>query len=258
MNPATDPQARKEFWNSRAHLGLQAGTQDVIAKQLEVEAIAGQVSNGMNVLDIGCGNGITAIELARRHSVHVTGMDNAEKMVEAAQELSKKATLKGQTEFRVGDITQLPTDLKQYDIVYTERTLINLPDTAAQAKAIRNIAKLLIPGGRYLMCENSAEGLRRINEFRAQLGLKIIETPWHNCYIDDESMQQLSSPGLTLERVLDFSSTYYFLSRIVNAHLASLKGEEPKYDDPINALALKLPAMMDGLGQTKIWIWRSR
>jgi cyclopropane fatty-acyl-phospholipid synthase-like methyltransferase len=49
------------FWNSRAGLGQWAGSRDVIAKQLEVEAIATYVRDGMRVLEVGCGNGITAI-----------------------------------------------------------------------------------------------------------------------------------------------------------------------------------------------------
>lgn len=258
MKPISDPQARKAFWNSRAHLGLQAGTQDVIAKKLEIEAMAEHVKDGMTILDVGCGNGVTAIELARRYAVTVTGMDNAENMVTAAQEMAAKETLKGSVQFLVGDVTRLPTSLQKFDVVYTERTLINLSDTRTQQKAIGDIAQLLTTGGRYLMCENSRKGLRRINELRASIGLSEIQMPWHNCYIDDDAMQRLSLPSVVLECVVDFSSTYYFLSRVVNAALAAQRGEEPKYDDPINALALQLPALMEGLGQTKLWIWRAQ
>jgi ubiquinone/menaquinone biosynthesis C-methylase UbiE len=258
MAHVNDPQDRKEFWNSRAYLGLQAGTQDVTAKKLEIEAISAHVNDGMKVLDIGCGNGITAIELARRFDVTVTGIDNAEKMIAAAQELAAKETLKGKTSFRVGDVTQLPTDLGTFDVIYTERVLINLSDGQAQEKAIADITRLLAHDGHYLMCENSKQGLKKINKLRTLMGLQAIQSPWHNCYIDDDAMEKLSLHNCKLERVEDFSSTYYFLSRVVNAHLAALRGEEPKYDDPVNALALKLPPLIEGLGQTKLWIWHAR
>ena len=106
------------------------------------------------------------------------------------------------------------------------------------------------------MCESSADGLRRINALRARIGLAVIEKPWHNCYIDDAAVRKLRIPALTLEAVEDFSSTYYFLSRIVNASIARQKGQEPQYEDPINLLALELPPLVEGLGQTKVWLWR--
>jgi len=37
-------------------------------KELEVRAISGFVCDGMHVLDVGCGNGITAISLANNIS----------------------------------------------------------------------------------------------------------------------------------------------------------------------------------------------
>ena len=55
----------------------------------------------------------------------------------------------------------------------------------------------------------------------------------------------------------DYSSTYYFLSRVVNAAVAAEAGEDPDYDSFINRLALKLPPMGD-MGQGKIWLWRRK
>src|SRR5437016_4990652 len=94
----------RAFWNSRAGLGQWAGTRDVTAKQLEIEAIADYVRDGMRVLDFGCGNGITAIELARRFDVEVTGVDFAEQMVVAAAELAQGQELKGRVRFQVGNV----------------------------------------------------------------------------------------------------------------------------------------------------------
>ena len=71
------------FWNGRAELGQLAGTRDVIAKQLEVDAISTYVRDGMRILEVGCGNGITAIVLARRHKVEILGIDFAAEMIAA-------------------------------------------------------------------------------------------------------------------------------------------------------------------------------
>src|SRR5262249_15074769 len=136
-------QAIHAFWNSRAGLGLAAGTQDLIAKQLEIEAIASHVRDGMRVLDAGCGNGVTAMELARRFDVQVTGIDYAEQMIAVATELAAGQELRGAVRFAVGDVQDLSSFAPEFDLVYTERVLINLPDWPTQRQAIRNIGRLL-------------------------------------------------------------------------------------------------------------------
>ena len=73
------------FWNSRAVLGQAAGSNDVIAKQLEIETLASYVKDGDRILDFGCGNGVTALDFARRHQVDVLGIDYAEEMIDAAR-----------------------------------------------------------------------------------------------------------------------------------------------------------------------------
>lgn len=249
-----DPKDIRAFWNSRAGLGQWAGSRDVIAKQIEIEAIASYVRDGMRVLDFGCGNGITAIELARRFKVDVTGVDFAEDMVAAAIELAQDQELKGQVGFQAGDVSS-PTQLGQFDLIYTERVLINLPDWPAQERALRSVLDLLAEGGLYVMCENSQDGLDKINLLREQLDLPAVTPPWHNRYLRDEELRGFTHPGIKLEGMNFYSSTYYFLSRVVNAWLAAQEGKEPEYEAPINQLSLRLPALGD-LGQGRIWLWR--
>lgn len=245
----------RDFWNSRAGLGQWAGTRDLIAKQLEMEAIASYVLDGMSILDFGCGNGITAIELARRYEVHVFGIDYAEEMINTAKSILGGVELRGQVRFQTGDVGSLSRLPERFNLVYTERTLINLPDWPSQKVAIIALMSLLVDGGVYVMCENSQDGLDKINAFRERIGLARITPPWHNRYLRDAELQQITLPGIALEGINYHSSTYYFLSRVVNAWLAQQEGKEPDYDAPINRLALQLPPYGD-TGQGRIWLWR--
>jgi len=243
------------FWNARAGLGQWAGTRDVIAKQLEIEAIAAYVHDGMKILDIGCGNGITAIEIARRYSVDVMGIDFAEEMIAAAKSMAVGQQLRGSVKFQTGDVRK-PSDFSEkFDLIYTERALINLPDWSAQQQAIIGITSLLVDGGLYVMCENSQDGLDEINSLRERSGLPKIIPPWHNRYFRDAELQTITFPKVKLEGINYFSSTYYFLSRVVNAWLAAQDGQEPQYEAPVNKLALRLPPLGE-LGQGRIWLWR--
>jgi SAM-dependent methyltransferase len=245
----------RAFWNSRAGLGQAAGTRDLILKQLEIEAISKYVCEGMRVLDAGCGNGTTAIEIASRYNVHVVGFDFAKGMIKAAIAMAADADLKGSVNFQAGDIRNMPETLGKFDLVYTERVLINLPDWPTQRCAISDLTNLLVDDGMYVMCENSQDGLDKINLLRECVGLCRIEPPWHNRYLQDAEIEQCTIPGVRLEAIEYFTSTYYFLSRVVNAWLAAQEEKEPDYDAPVNQLALRLPPIGD-LGQTRIWLWR--
>lgn len=245
----------KDFWDQQAAQGVAAGTRDLIAKELETRAITSHAADGMRVLDAGCGNGVTALALAARLQVDIDAFDYSAKMIEAARESAASASLRGTVRFFVSDLTALEGVSGPYDLVYTERSLINLPDWEAQCRAITGLLGLLKPGGAYVMCENSLDGLEEVNQMRVSLGLSRVDPPWHNRYLRDAEVNSLRVPGCVLEGVDCFSSTYFLLSRVVNAWLCAREGKEPQYDAPINQLALKLPAI-GKLGQTRIWRWR--
>jgi ubiquinone/menaquinone biosynthesis C-methylase UbiE len=248
-----------EFWEARAVLGPEAGTRDLIAKQLEVEFLCGYVAAGMRILDAGCGNGIAAVEMARRAACEVVGFDRSPAMITAAQQLLSDANIhKASTvTFGVGDVVDPPRDLGLFDLVYTERVLVNLADWPTQYRAIGALSAYLKPGGRYVMVENSQDAVERLNSVRVPLGLAAVVPPAHNRYLREDEVAAARPTGLSLTDVRYFTSTYYFLSRVVNATLAAEKGEEPAYDSPINQLALRLPGdLVPKIGQGVAWVWK--
>ncbi len=244
-----------DFWNDRSKLDYLAGTNDFVAKELEMRTLSQYFSDGLKVLEVGCGNGIAAIELAKRFGVSITGIDFSPGMIDAAQErLAAQKDMKGSVRFCVGDVRDVSTIECDYDIAYTERVIINLPDWVEQGNAIRAILEKLKPGGKYLMCENSADGLDGINELRTAAGLPAISAPWHNRYLRDAEVAQLVTDGAKLSAVIAYSSSYYIISRVVNAWLAKREDREPAYDAPINQLGLMLPSIGE-VGQGKLWVW---
>jgi ubiquinone/menaquinone biosynthesis C-methylase UbiE len=250
------PNDAHSFWNGRATLGAAAGSNDIIAKKLEIEALANYVRDGYRILDFGCGNGVTALELASRFNVDVYGIDYSEEMIGAARELASGVELQGAVRFRVGDVSSLNSINERFDLIYTERVIINLRDWKEQSQAITLLTGLLLPGGAYAMCENSQDGLEMVNSLRSCLHLPKITPPWHNRYLKDDELESFAIPGVTLENINYYSSTYYFLSRVINAALAAQNGVTPEYASPVNQLALRLPPAMGRLGQGRIWLWR--
>jgi ubiquinone/menaquinone biosynthesis C-methylase UbiE len=245
----------RQFWNTRAGLGKWAGTQDIIAKEIEMNAISKYLSNGLSVLEAGCGNGVSAIEFAKNFDIDIKATDFAEEMINEAKLLAKDQNLLGRLSFETLDILNIQQIPELFDIIYTERVIINLMEWDVQKKAIQNLFKMLKKGGAYIMCENSFEGISEINRLRCLVGLPEYDSPWHNRYLRDSELATLADSDIKLESIDYYSSTYYLLSRVINAALAKNEDKEPDYDSFINNLAKKLPAI-GALGQGRIWVWR--
>jgi len=245
------------YWNSRSGLGDMAGTRDLVAKQLEMQTLAEcfPVDSTESVIDMGCGNGMTSLYLrAARPGIRIHGVDNSNGMIQHAISL---ALNKG-VPYEYGSVMDYRPK-EPVDCVYTERTLVNLPDWDAQKAAIMNILQMLKPGGTYLMMENSQDGVEELNDMRGKLGLAPMVPPWHNRYLRDVEIDSIATNEFGyLDQVINYSSNYYFLSRVVNAWLAKQAGQEPAYDAPINKLALVMgqEPLTTIAGQGRLWVWR--
>lgn len=250
-----------QFWDDRAKLGDLAGSNDFGIKNFEMDTLQKYIKDDMSILDIGCGSGTSAFYFASKNNIDITGLDFSSKMIEQAKiDLEKKKFDNAKMRFFVEDIKNISNSQnisgKQYDLVMTERVIINLASWDEQRKAITDIMKYVKPGGYYLMCENLQEGLDNLNNLRKKMNLGLIDKPWHNRYLSIDEMNNLD--GIDIEDCIDFSSTYYFFSRIINAELASRKNEQPSYDSPINELAFNLKNYVDlsalNIGQTRLWV----
>lgn len=246
------------FWNERANLGFKAGTNDEIMKLMEMQTISTYISDGLSVLDFGCGNGITVNYLLDNFNINIVGIDFSTNMICEAQKYTNELHPESNVPFIVGDETILKKFDKKFDIIYTERTLINLDSWEKQKEVIIDLCNLLTDNGRYIMCESSLDGLQKINFLREKLNLEPITPPWHNRYFLDKNIAELQNfAHIQLVEVNNFSSTYYFLSRVLNAALAAQANQMPSYDSPLNKLALSLPSIGD-MGQGKIWVWKKK
>ncbi len=105
------------------------------------------VTKGMNVLDLGCGDGTTAIPEAKL-GANVLGVDIARNLVEAGNILAKKEGLTNCT-FQEGDATNLH-DLKDqsFDLVVSIFGAMFAPKPFDVAKEMVRVTR---PGGRIVM-----------------------------------------------------------------------------------------------------------
>lgn len=256
--------SRLEFWNSRSSLGLAAGSGDVNLKRLEIASIYRFLEAPSTVLDAGCGNACSLISLAdQMHDCSFFGFDYSPCMVKAGLSLVRQNVLESRVQLCHGDLMDPPVETLRslgapsdgFDAIFTERSLINLDNFDQQAKAVRALWDLITAGGRLILCESFLDGLNEINFFRESVGLSRISPPWHNRYLTLSEVGRLLPDLMPHPEVIEFSGSYYFVSRVVHARAALLNQEEPAYDNPLNIQALDLPSL-PVCGQSKIIIFR--
>lgn len=100
---------------------------------------------GKRVLDIGTGDGTYAIEAAIRGGKS-TGLDTEQEMLQAARDRAKTRGVS--LTLSRGDVQHLPFKPETFDVVLAITVLCFLPDPAA---AVREMARVLVPGGRCLL-----------------------------------------------------------------------------------------------------------
>ena len=111
-----------------------------------VFALCGEV-DGLDVLDLGCGEGYCTRELARRGAGSVTGVERSGEMTDLAR--AHEAELKQGIVYRQGDASDLSDADNSYDLVvgvfvYNYMTLDRM-----QA-SFREVRRVLRPGGHFV------------------------------------------------------------------------------------------------------------
>lgn len=132
-----------------AYARWRASELGAITERLErqlIRELVGDVS-GKRVLDVGCGDGEFAIELAKRGAI-VTGIDSSAAMIAAAQACAGQQ--KADVEFQVARAEALPFRQEQFDLVTAITILCFVGDARS---AFREIARVLQPGGRLVIGE---------------------------------------------------------------------------------------------------------
>lgn len=242
----------RQYWDDRARQHREqpaATTDDVYLRELESATLIERLSHvsrpGARVLDVGCGNGYTVLNIARAlPDREFLGVDFSAGMVESAQaSLAAHPELADRVAFQLGDVTALAElfGAQRFDVVVSTRCLINLPSVEAQSRALEQIAHVLAPGGYYLAIENFREGHEHMNQARRQVGLPEIPIRWHNLYFEEARFRGAVAPYFEDLELLDFSSAYYLATRVIYAAMCQMRGETPDYSHDIHQLAIRLP-----------------
>lgn len=136
----------REAWDANAGFWLRIIREhrDRYRNELTDPAVFSAIGgvDGLDVLDIGCGEGYMARELVSRGARQVNGIDTSREMVKAADD----AAING-TSFSEASADKLPFPAESVDLVLANHVLNDLPDLNGAAS---EFARVLRPGGRFI------------------------------------------------------------------------------------------------------------
>lgn len=117
-------------------------------------------SGDEHVLDAGCGRGLMLIGAARRLTTgKATGIDlwnNLDQHGNSADATRANAEVEGvadRIELRTGDLRELPFEDATFDVVTSSFVVHNISSSVDRAKAMREMARVLKPGGQILLVD---------------------------------------------------------------------------------------------------------
>jgi len=206
---------------------------DLSTRRLEVERLERALEHmtekqgSCKILEIGCGNGYALSKLSKSLDCTFFGIDANRAMIRIASgRRMKNVTVK------VDDILSPRLRERDFDVVFSERCLINLETWGMQKRALENIHGILRRNGHYVMLEMFEDGLNELNEARRAVGLDKISPAWHNRYFRKAELEKYMKGKF--ENVLrkpsgapydKFLSSYFFGSRVLYPVLIQGKGE---------------------------------
>jgi len=107
------------------------------------------------VLDVGCGRGLLLIGAAKRLKTgKATGVDTWQpdhlsgNNPEAGLRNAKTEGVENRVKIESADARKLPFGASSFDVVVSSLAIHNIPSAPERAKALREIARVLKPGGR--------------------------------------------------------------------------------------------------------------
>jgi 2-polyprenyl-3-methyl-5-hydroxy-6-metoxy-1,4-benzoquinol methylase len=152
------------------------------SQRLNVQPILPYLTDGVKLLDIGCGNGRLAQRLDRENlHLEYVGVDATAALIELAQTARYKHVT---ALFCVSDVTQRDWTRRvpnaPFDLVVALAVLHHIPSFDLRAQVLRDARALLKPNGKCLMTNWKFDENERLRK-------KIV--PWSTVEIDEQSLE---------------------------------------------------------------------
>lgn len=265
----------KKHWDGLSEVyakDLKSTTKTPTIKKLEITAIAQSIKTLQKtdkiatVLEVGCGNGYNLIGLTSQFpAINFTGIDFSEGMIKNANKLKADLQLDNNSYYE-GNILKLDENKNledAYDMVFTNRCIINLNTLELQLEALSNLKNKVRDHGYIVLVENSTKTHGNQNDCRQALGLEKRIPDGYNLFIDEEKFLDYAKGDLNLELIdtLDFGSLHDMMLYVL---IPKINGGKTDYAHPLMDAVTELllnidPSKMGSFGdfgQNRLYLFK--
>lgn len=137
----------REKWSESFHFAIFDGDEPLETALVNTERRLADEAGfrpGTKVLDVGCGVGGPALNLAEYSGIHVTGINIVECQLEIARQRARERGLAEQTRFMICDAMKMEFPDESFDAVYLFEAGCHVPD---KQRLYNECARVLKPGG---------------------------------------------------------------------------------------------------------------
>lgn len=180
---------------------LRATTKGRTAKMIEVAALGRvidlaqrELGRPLDILEVGCGNGFNCSWIAQNFpQSRVLGVDYIPEMIEAAKLRQAEDSIPAdRLTYQTGNALDLSDVPGSFDLVFTNRCLINLNTWDLQAQAYAQLISKVRPGGYVATIENSVPARLRQDQLRKSAGLPERPIDKFNTFFEADALENLA------------------------------------------------------------------
>jgi ubiquinone/menaquinone biosynthesis C-methylase UbiE len=214
----TDRRRIDEYWERPDTISLL----DRNLRKLETDFVLSHLSENDELADFGCGDGESTVLYAAKVRTCLA-LEHSNRLRVKAAERFAAAGLTNVTLVE-GDVLDLSEYEGRFNVIVTQRVVINFMTWDEQKKVIQNIWSTLRPEGRYVMIEDTFEGFEAMNSVRRALGLPNVPLhDWHNYFLHYDKLMQYIDGKFVVEKSRTFN-LYYLLTRVYVNMFAKFEG----------------------------------
>ncbi len=229
------------FWKERLKRkeSLVCSNDEVI-DNYETSEFIKLINSNKAILELGCGNGKFIRKLITQKKIKTyLGIDFVDELINYSKKRNKFKNIN----FKKFDMSQINKNSfnRNWDLIISKRAIQNILSEKLQLQIIDNLGFFLKKTGKIILCESSKTSQNNINKYRKIFGLHKINPPFHNLFFNDAKIKKFNFMNLKLSQIINFSSNFYFTTRIINAALKKKMNQKIKNNDILNKIGTSIP-----------------